>query len=328
MIILGSITYSASEITLYVDGSALVLDQPPVVINGRTMVPVAAICDALNMEVKWDGKTSTVFISNEDVQIELTLNNKVALINNEKIELDVPATSIKGRTMVPASFIAKAVHAEVSWDSKSNSVIITSNQNQINLERQDELYHTKTFPSHDYKLFYKDKDFIDLLKKSYNVHNHYGDWVVNTDVENKLDLSIFDKSYYTEKGVVIREHYNAFQLHDKNGSIEEGTRFILGMNYKEANTINFRFMRFDIRQFDLIELVLANLIDAEDASSITKSIKDELAGYLLPNELYNDKIDVLSNAVRYYRGYKITYTVSGLTLNNQYVKSVVSFTIE
>lgn len=39
------------------------LDVPPMMINGRTLVPVRAVAEALNLEVNWDENTQTVIIS-------------------------------------------------------------------------------------------------------------------------------------------------------------------------------------------------------------------------------------------------------------------------
>ena len=52
-----------TEITVTVEGSALTFDQSPIILNGRTLVPLRAIAEALNFNVEWDGDTQTVIIT-------------------------------------------------------------------------------------------------------------------------------------------------------------------------------------------------------------------------------------------------------------------------
>ena len=56
--------------------------------------------------------------------VELTINSKEAYINGKKAALDVPATIINGRTMLPARFIAEALGCEVEYLADTKKVII------------------------------------------------------------------------------------------------------------------------------------------------------------------------------------------------------------
>lgn len=56
--------------------------------------------------------------------VELTINSKEAYVNGKKAALDVPATIINGRTMLPARFIAEALGCEVEYLNDSRKVII------------------------------------------------------------------------------------------------------------------------------------------------------------------------------------------------------------
>ena len=52
-----------TTIRLYVAGKEIETEVPPQIINGRTMVPVRFVAEALGAEVGWDGKTYTVTIN-------------------------------------------------------------------------------------------------------------------------------------------------------------------------------------------------------------------------------------------------------------------------
>ncbi|MCH5186472.1 MAG: carbohydrate-binding domain-containing protein, partial [Oscillospiraceae bacterium] len=48
---------------IYKNGSASAIDSPPVIIDGRTLVPVRAVSDALDVDVSWNEESKTVNIS-------------------------------------------------------------------------------------------------------------------------------------------------------------------------------------------------------------------------------------------------------------------------
>lgn len=52
---------------MYVNGSAVTLDQCAVIVDGRTLVPVRAISEAYGVKVDWDGDTQTVYLTSQTV---------------------------------------------------------------------------------------------------------------------------------------------------------------------------------------------------------------------------------------------------------------------
>ena len=49
--------------TAYKNGEAVILDVPAKIINGRFLVPVRFISEALDCKVKWEGESKTVIIT-------------------------------------------------------------------------------------------------------------------------------------------------------------------------------------------------------------------------------------------------------------------------
>lgn len=94
-------------------------------VQGRFVVPMRAIFEALGAGVDWDGDTGTVTGIKDDICIKLTINSKAATVNNKAVELDVPATIIDGRTYVPTRFVSEALGANVEWDGKIRMALIT-----------------------------------------------------------------------------------------------------------------------------------------------------------------------------------------------------------
>lgn len=117
---------ASKAITIYVDGVQLKTDQPPAMIQGRVMLPLRAIFEALDARVHWDQKNQTVTGIKGDTTVELKIKSKVATINDQTVRLDVPAQILRGRTMVPVRFVSEALGQDVDWNSKEQIVMIKS----------------------------------------------------------------------------------------------------------------------------------------------------------------------------------------------------------
>ena len=59
LLLLFALTASAGAVSLYVDTDLIQTDVPPTIVDGRTLVPMRAIFEALGAEVDWDGETRT-----------------------------------------------------------------------------------------------------------------------------------------------------------------------------------------------------------------------------------------------------------------------------
>lgn len=114
---------NAVNVTL--NGKKLSFEQYPVIIDGRTLVPMRAIFEALGAYVEWDNSTKTVMGWLEDTVVHLTIGNNKMDINGSISELDVPPTIINDKTMVPIRAISEVFDCGVSWDSETKTVIIT-----------------------------------------------------------------------------------------------------------------------------------------------------------------------------------------------------------
>ncbi len=120
------VVVATPSITIKIDGELLHTDVPPVIIDGRTMVPLRAIFEALGIDVEWIAETRTIIGTTEDTRIELTVDSTTALVNGEVVTLDVPATIMDGRTLVPVRFIAESTGAGVEWEARTRTVLITT----------------------------------------------------------------------------------------------------------------------------------------------------------------------------------------------------------
>lgn len=124
---LGKIFRNRGEKTpkVFCDGNELKPDVPPVIKEGRTLIPVRAITEALGATVRWNEKERTVLISKGDITIQLQVENRVAIVNGTRVELDVPAENISNRVFVPLRFISQALKAKVGYYPEGQVIAIT-----------------------------------------------------------------------------------------------------------------------------------------------------------------------------------------------------------
>lgn len=134
-IIVSPKTVSASgDIKVLLDGRELSFDVPPQIIEGRTLLPLRAIFEALGLEVGWDDVTKIITGTTEGKEIILKLDSKEAKVNGINKTLDVPARVINGRTLVPVRFIAESLDMNVIWDQGTRTALINKNKEIVTFE--------------------------------------------------------------------------------------------------------------------------------------------------------------------------------------------------
>ena len=114
------------DISIEVDGVKLNPQQPPVIIEGRTLVPLRDIFEALGAEVDWNGENKSIFATKETNAIYMTVGSDIMIVGADVVELDVAPTIINSKTMIPARVAAEGLGCGVEWDSANKRVIITS----------------------------------------------------------------------------------------------------------------------------------------------------------------------------------------------------------
>lgn len=115
----------SDDIGIRINNAFLYSDVKPVLEDGRTLLPMRAIFEALGAQVSWNEESKTAEAKIGEVTIRLTENSKAAYVNGGATELDVPAKILDGRFVVPVRFVAEASGAKVEWDRFARIVDIT-----------------------------------------------------------------------------------------------------------------------------------------------------------------------------------------------------------
>lgn len=106
-------------------GRNLKFDTPPVIKDGRTLIPVRALSEAFGATVAWDPAEQKVTISSGTTEIVLNLDSNTAFVNGVEVTIDVAPTSLNSRTIVPLRFITETLGLKVDWDDETDTVEIS-----------------------------------------------------------------------------------------------------------------------------------------------------------------------------------------------------------
>lgn len=118
--------FAQKPVSVLINGAALESDAPPIIQNGRTLVPLQAIADAMDINISWDDKSGTANAADGVTAVRLQINNATASRNNTPTTLDVPPQIINGSLMIPLRFFAESFNYQVDWNSELYQVSLLS----------------------------------------------------------------------------------------------------------------------------------------------------------------------------------------------------------
>lgn len=113
-----------------------------VIIDGRTLIPLRALGEALGATVNWDAakqeiriekmlyqSSSKGIVTDSNRIIIMHIGNKEILKNGTAEQLDVAPQIINGSTMVPVKAVTSFLEASTTWDDISKTVKVSSSWN-------------------------------------------------------------------------------------------------------------------------------------------------------------------------------------------------------
>lgn len=137
VLLVPSIVFAAKDIVIEINGQAIKSEQPAIIDNGRTLVPIRFISEALKYEVEWDDDDREVEIENDNAKkgevekVTLKIGEKRAKIEIEDgedryIDLEVAPAIRNDRTYVPLRFVSETFGHNVDWNNDTRTVIINT----------------------------------------------------------------------------------------------------------------------------------------------------------------------------------------------------------
>lgn len=123
------IEFKANDSTVYINGEAKATDAAPYV-KEEFMIPLRPLAETLEMELYWDGATSTVSLFEPYTSVYFDMENGDIYLNaKERTELKKPEI-INGRTFVPLSTIGAIFGERLNTENNGDSVSLDFNKSE------------------------------------------------------------------------------------------------------------------------------------------------------------------------------------------------------
>ena len=117
-----------------VDGTSRPVDAGrstvPVIVRGRTLVPISSLMNAVGGTAVWNAAAQTVTLTLGKNSIILTIGKNTAVVNGKVVRIDpqdahvVPVIE-NGRTMLPLRFVGEALGCLVEWNATARMITVT-----------------------------------------------------------------------------------------------------------------------------------------------------------------------------------------------------------
>ncbi len=121
-----SVDLYINQIQFWVDGQKKNIDQPPIIRDSRTFVPIRFVAEIYGGTVEWDNDERLVQIHYKDKHMSMGINDSMAVVDGEKVPFDAPPFIHNGRTMVPLRFISEQLGMRVHYDGQKQCVQISA----------------------------------------------------------------------------------------------------------------------------------------------------------------------------------------------------------
>lgn len=125
------IRFQIGKETYWVDESAKSMDTKPIILEGRTMLPIRFLAESLGARVNWIPATQEIYIYLQLIEIKMRVGYSQAVVNGKTVYIDSNNPQVKpviippGRTFLPLRFVAENLNCKVDWNSAKQEVTVT-----------------------------------------------------------------------------------------------------------------------------------------------------------------------------------------------------------
>ena len=294
LLLSGIPTYASAPndaIQLIVDNKNITELSEPVIENGRVLVPIKFVSDAIGAEVTWDGDERTVLVKKGDKELLLWIGSRLIQYGDRGYGVsDVAPKIINDRTYVPLRVVSNALSIGIKWDGDTRSVYVDSSESSdieafyetsfVSLEAHDiitgETEITVSIPSGlnvaESKLLLLDPDTAKgfVVARDYGTVNQITYLPKVEDLGEKvLVLALYDSNRNFIAGDALPVTIDVNPEVTVVGTINNGS-ITIGQN------VNFlaRYINYEITQVETGETISVTKRDPVGTYSYTPSYED------------------------------------------------------
>jgi S1-C subfamily serine protease len=102
----------------------------PVIVEGRTLVPIRAVIEAFDGSVAWDATERKVTVTLGENALDLWIGKSTATLNGTTLPVDaanprVIPVIMSGRTMLPLRFVSESLGIDVQYEATTKMITLT-----------------------------------------------------------------------------------------------------------------------------------------------------------------------------------------------------------
>lgn len=129
-----TIVLRIGQLFMTVDGQKMAIDPSskvaPIIQNGRTLLPIRALIEALGGTAGWDAASRKATITLKSTVLQLWIGKSTATVRGHSIPIDakdkkVVPVIVQGRTFLPLRFIAENLGLNLVWDGTARTITLT-----------------------------------------------------------------------------------------------------------------------------------------------------------------------------------------------------------
>jgi len=120
----GSIIRVPGTFDVVMNDKRVAFDVSPRIENGLPLTPFRQIMEYAGGVVVWYPETQEIRAANEQTEIKLKIGSKEALVNQTVLVMEREAFLDSGRTMVPMSFLERALDLKAEYDVRSGTIML------------------------------------------------------------------------------------------------------------------------------------------------------------------------------------------------------------
>jgi len=112
----------------YATGTPVVTQVPSSVTDSSiaqksdTLIPLRQVTDKLKAKIVWNGKSNKLVVQHGETNIELTIGESTALVNDESVTMSGNVFLFKGKVYVPQNFINEVFAIQTTWNKITDTV--------------------------------------------------------------------------------------------------------------------------------------------------------------------------------------------------------------
>ena len=113
------------KIHIYLEGEPLSFNELPVLFDkGVTFIPVRGLFEKFGASVKWDNSKRTISAEKDEKNVDITITETSAKVDNNVEDLTIPIKIVNGKTFMPIKTLCELFDYDVKWNPETKDICI------------------------------------------------------------------------------------------------------------------------------------------------------------------------------------------------------------